>query len=95
MPPTAANWCEVEWQGKKGFAIATALDTSGRVPSRPRTAAMAGGPPRGYAAAGPPPGYVAGPPPVVHYGPPVYAPYPYFGPWYGPRRYWGYRRWYW
>src|SRR5258707_1027562 len=36
----AANcgeWCEVEWQGKKGFAIATSLDRSGRVPPR-RTA---------------------------------------------------------
>jgi uncharacterized protein YraI len=30
------EWCEVEWQGKKGFAIATSLDRSGRVP--PRTA---------------------------------------------------------
>ena len=36
----AANcgeWCEVEWQGKKGFAIATSLDRSGRVLPR-RTA---------------------------------------------------------
>ncbi len=32
------DWCEVEWQGKKGFAIATALDRSGRVRA-PRTAA--------------------------------------------------------
>jgi uncharacterized protein YraI len=31
------EWCEVEWQGKKGFAIATSLDRSGRVPPR-RTA---------------------------------------------------------
>ena len=33
----AANcgeWCEVEWQGKKGFAIAASLDRSGRVPPR-------------------------------------------------------------
>ena len=29
-----SEWCEVEWQGKKGFAIATALDRSGRVPGR-------------------------------------------------------------
>ena len=29
----ADGWCEVEWQGKKGFSIATALDRSGRVPS--------------------------------------------------------------
>ena len=36
----AANcgeWCEVEWQGKKGFAIATSLDRSGRVPARRST----------------------------------------------------------
>ena len=33
-----SDWCEVEWQGKKGFAIATALDRSGRVRA-PRTAA--------------------------------------------------------
>ena len=32
-----SEWCEVEWQGKKGFAIATALDRSGRVPA-PRAA---------------------------------------------------------
>ena len=32
------DWCEVEWQGKKGFAIATAIDRSGRVRA-PRTAA--------------------------------------------------------
>ena len=35
-----SDWCEVEWQGKKGFAIATALDRSGRVPApRARRAA--------------------------------------------------------
>jgi uncharacterized protein YraI len=28
------EWCEVEWQGKKGFAIATSLDRTGRVPAR-------------------------------------------------------------
>jgi len=33
-----SDWCEVEWQGQKGFAIATALDRSGRVRA-PRTAA--------------------------------------------------------
>ena len=27
-----SEWCEVEWQGKKGFVIATSLDRSGRVP---------------------------------------------------------------
>jgi uncharacterized protein YraI len=29
-----SEWCEVEWQGKKGFAVATSLDRSGRVPAR-------------------------------------------------------------
>src|SRR5262245_50167849 len=28
------DWCEITWQGKTGFAIKTAIDTSGRVPSR-------------------------------------------------------------
>ncbi len=27
-----SEWCEVTWQGKSGFAIKSALDTSGRVP---------------------------------------------------------------
>jgi uncharacterized protein YraI len=79
------DWCEVDWQGKKGFAIATALDRSGRVPTRPAA-------PRAYA---PPPGYAVVEPPV-YYGPPVY--YPRYRPYYwgGPLRYWGYRRWrYW
>ena len=31
----AEGWCEVEWQGKKGFAIETAIDRSGRVGGRP------------------------------------------------------------
>jgi hypothetical protein len=26
------GWCEISWQDKKGFAIQTALDMSGRVP---------------------------------------------------------------
>lgn len=80
------GWCAVAWQGKSGFAIQTALDLSGRVPSR----------------AGPPPGYYSGPaytapdddvvveappPPPIYYG-----PGPYFYGYYGPR--WGWRhRW--
>jgi uncharacterized protein YraI len=28
------GWCAVNWQGKSGFAIQTALDMSGRVPQR-------------------------------------------------------------
>lgn len=83
-----AEWCEVDWQGKKGFAIATALDTSGRVPTaQPRARSMA------MARALPAP--VVMEPPVI-YGPPVYYPYrPYAYGFYGPRPYYGYRRYRW
>jgi hypothetical protein len=98
------GWCAVAWQGKSGFAIQTALDTSGR--ARPRVVRRA--PPRAYdpdddeyvpmpPGYGPPPprGYVAGPPgyvvgpPGYVAGPPVvYGPGP--GPYfYGPGPYWG------
>jgi hypothetical protein len=73
------DWCEVEWQGKKGFAIATALDRSGRVP-----AARRGVPPPGAAVVED--DYVPIAPPVV-YGP---GPY-YYGYGYGYRPYYGYR----
>ncbi len=86
-----SEWCEVEWQGKKGFAIATALDRSGRVPG-PRVTAR-----RAPAAAYVEDDYVPVGPPAV-YGPP--GPYyygyryrPYYG--YGYRGYgygYGYRR---
>ena len=33
------GWCEISWQDKKGFAIQTALDTSGRVPQQRAAAA--------------------------------------------------------
>ena len=80
----ADGWCAVAWQGKSGFAIQTALDTSGRVP-RPRG-------PRG-------PGVVAddyvpmGGGTVYYdypgaYGPPAY--YYGYGPYWGGG--WGYRR---
>src|SRR5690242_9243736 len=79
-----SEWCEVEWQGKKGFAIATALDRSGRVPP-PRRAAGPGpgrGAPAGpgytmdeYEPIDPPVAY--GPPPPYYYG---YRPY-YYRPW--------------
>lgn len=73
------GWCEVSWQGKNGFAIQTALDMSGRVPSRPRTS---------YAPGYPGPGYVEAPPPV-YYGPPAYyGPRYYYGGPYWRRRYW-------
>lgn len=79
------GWCEITWQDKKGFAIQTALDMSGRVP-QPRAAAAA-----------PAPAYRQGPqvvegPDVVE-GPVYYAPPPvvYYGaPYYRP--YWGWRR---
>ena len=86
-----SEWCEVDWQGKKGFAIASALDRSGRVPQAgPRGGVPAGrGAPVGrgytmgeYEPVAPPVAY--GPPPPYYYG---YRPYY--------RPYWGYRRWYW
>jgi len=64
----ADGWCAVAWQGKSGYAIQTALDLSGRVPSRY-------GPPV-YERA---PGYVVGPP-VYYEPPPYYYRYrPYWG----------------
>ena len=81
-----SEWCEVEWQGKKGFAIATALDRSGRVPA-PRTAAR----PRRC----PPPGAAAYVETtttcrsVRRWSMARPAPY-YYG--YGYRPYYGYRR---
>ena len=93
-----SEWCEVEWQGKKGFAIATALDRSGRV-RVPRAA-----PRQAVPAAGAPPigAYVEDDmvpvgPPVVYGAPYYYAYRPYYwgngyrrGYGYGYRR--GYRR---
>ena len=78
------GWCEITWKDKRGFAIATALDMSGRVP-QPRSAR--------------PPVYEDGPdaivegPPVYYEGPAYYdAPPPYY---YGYDRpyYRGYRGW--
>jgi uncharacterized protein YgiM (DUF1202 family) len=93
------GWCEVDWQGKKGFAIQTVLDMSGKVPVR-RAAA-----PRGYAAGSTvddeyvpiaPPAAVVGPP-VVYYGGyrPYWGGYRYGGGYRGGYRYGyrGYRRW--
>jgi hypothetical protein len=83
------GWCEVTWQEKKGFAIQSALDLSGRVPQQ-RAAAPAGpayrqgpqGPREG-------PEVVDGP---IYYGPPPAVVY-YGGPYYRP--YWGWRRRWW
>jgi len=85
------GWCEIAWQDKRGFAIQSALDMSGRVPQQ-RAAAVA--PRSAYRQA---PDVIEGPEVVegpVYYGPPagVYygAPY-YYRPYYRP--YWGWRRW--
>jgi uncharacterized protein YraI len=59
------GWCAVTWRQKKGFAIQTALDLSGRVPR----------PPHAY---GPPPAYV---PPPGYVGPPVVYSRPYYRRW--------------
>jgi uncharacterized protein YraI len=83
------GWCEITWQDKKGFAIQTAIDTSGRVPQSRAAAGPAYRPaPRGeqvvegpYVAGGPV--YIDPPPPVVYYGGPYYRPY------------WGWRRRWW
>jgi len=70
------NWCAITWQDKNGFAIQSALDTSGRVPQQ-RAARRPGYP-------APPPVYADEPDYVVE-GPPVYyaPPPPYYG-YYGP-----------
>lgn len=84
------EWCEVTWQGKSGYAIRTALDTSGRVPA-PRRVARSSLPPAGYDddddVVVAPPAYYG--PPVVYYGYryPYYRPYGY----YRARPYYGYR----
>ena len=72
------GWCRVTWQDKSGFAIQSALDTSGRVPQQ-RAARRPGNiaPPTVYADD---PNYVVDGP-TVYYGPP--APYyGYYGPYY-------------
>jgi uncharacterized protein YraI len=79
------GWCEVTWQGKSGFAIATALDLSGRPPPRRPTR------PPGYQdgtdyVEGGPPVYYEDAPPVYYAPPPPY--YGYYGPYY---RGYGYR----
>ena len=78
-----SDWCEVEWQGKRGFAIATALDRSGRVRA-PRAAARQIAPAPGVYVEEDE--YVPVAPPLV-YG----APSPYYYA-YGYRSYYGYGR---
>ncbi|HEY0223346.1 MAG TPA: SH3 domain-containing protein [Pseudolabrys sp.] len=79
------GWCAVNWEGKSGFAIQTALDLSGRVPQQRRVARQ-GGP---VVYEDDEPEYVVGGP-SVYYGP---RPYYYgYGPYY--RGGWGWRhRW--
>jgi hypothetical protein len=75
-----SEWCEVEWQGKSGFAIASALDRSGRV--RPPGATAA--PRRSYSAGA----YIEDDDYVPVEPPYYYAPPPYY---YGYRPYYGMR----
>jgi len=84
------GWCAVTFQGMSGFAIATALDTTGRVVRRAPARPPGVGPDDDFepVAPGNGPAYAVAPPPVVYYG-----PRPYWGPYYGYRRYWGWRRW--
>jgi hypothetical protein len=84
-----SDWCEVEWQGKKGFVIANALDRSGKPPV-PRKVARRAPPPRapgGYIVED---DYVPVGPPVIYGGPYYYGYRPYYG--YGFRYGYGYRR---
>jgi len=80
------GWCAVTWQEKRGFAIQTSLDLSGRVPAR-RAARPA---PRGAEVVeeGPPVYYDGGPPPAYYY---YYGGPYYYRPYYG-HGYYGYRR---
>jgi uncharacterized protein YraI len=78
------EWCEVEWQGKKGFVIATSLDRSGRVPPQ---RAVKRSDPFAVDAAGtksvldtPRPGYEA---PERYYGPYIWSAGPAIGPYKG------------
>jgi hypothetical protein len=100
-----SEWCEVEWQGKKGFAIATALDRSGRgraarTAARPQTRPTAPAPlggayvdDDGYVPVAPPAVYAAPVPYYYNYGY-GYRYRPYYGWRHGYRRGYGYRgRW--
>ena len=77
------GWCEVTWQGKSGYAIKSALDTSGRVPAR-RSVARSSAP------------RVVADDDDIDVGPPAYygapAVYPYYS--YRPFGYYRYRPYY-
>jgi uncharacterized protein YraI len=98
------GWCEIAWQDKRGYAIQSVLDMSGRLPQQ-RAAASAPAYRQGPEPSAPRSGYRQGPdvlegpevvegpiyyepPAVVYYGGPYYRPY---RPYYRP--YWGWRRW--
>ena len=100
------GWCEISWQDKKGFAIETALDMSGRVPQqRAAGPAYRQAPQTPQAATGP--AYRQGPQdpqavadqeeivdgPVYYDRPPPPVVY-YGGPYYRPYYWggWGWRR---
>lgn len=92
----SGEWCNVVWQGRTGYSIATSFDQGGNAPpggapppgSPPPAAGgpppPGGGPPPGTSAGGPPPGY---PPPPGGYPPPPPGYYPpppgYYPPPYG------------
>ena len=79
------GWCAVTWQDKSGFAIQTALDMSGRVPTHRSSSRPAY---RGGTIYAEEPDYFVGPPTVYYEQGPYYYGY---GPYY--RRHWGWRRW--
>jgi hypothetical protein len=90
-----AGWCAVTFAGKSGFAIATALDTTGR-----RRPIVRRGPPLAYdddddeyIPVRPP--YPAYPRGYIAPGPYYYGPGPYWGGYWGPGWGWrgGWRRW--
>ena len=92
------GWCEISWQDKKGFAIQSSLDMSGRVPQQ-RAAAPPASPNYRQGPQGPQgPRVVGGPEvvdgPIYYDGPPPPPPVAYYGgPYYRP--YWGWRRPWW
>jgi hypothetical protein len=78
-----SGWCQVAFQDQDGYIIESSIAPGGPGPvRRPGYAGPPGPPPPGYA--GPPPGYY--PPPPGYYPPPYY-----YGGYYGPGPYWGWR----
>lgn len=80
------DWCQITWQGKKGYIIATSLAQGAAPPSTTGAVPRGGPPPGGPPVAGypgrppmPPPGY-GGPPPGYGGPPPGYGgPPPGYG----------------